>query len=229
MPTNPLEIGFSKFCRRCKLSKLLTDFGVWSESDDGRQSYCLECSPKRQEIERQRIKDLQHQIDELKIGHPCTDCKNDFIPRVMDFDHKFGSKLENISFMVRKYSIENILLEISKCELVCKNCHRKRTRARATRKPVGTLSPSRRLQIRKTIMIDELKSAPCSDCHIGFPPECMDFDHINNDKIIDISGAIRSKGYRFILEELKKTELVCAVCHQLRTINRVVTTQEEAA
>ena len=49
----------------------------------------------------------------------------------MDFDHVRGIKKANISTMVRQaYSIETIKEEVAKCDLVCANCHRKRTAKR---------------------------------------------------------------------------------------------------
>ncbi len=65
---------------------------------------------------------------ELK-SQPCTDCGQCFPPCCMDFDHVIGSKTDNISRMIQQqYSLERVKEEIAKCELVCANCHRIRTR-----------------------------------------------------------------------------------------------------
>lgn len=59
--------------------------------------------------------------------HPCTDCGNPDI-RVLEFDHISEDKAHNVTKMIRGlHSWEKILLEISKCEVVCANCHRIRT------------------------------------------------------------------------------------------------------
>ena len=61
---------------------------------------------------------------------PCTDCKVSYPPYVMDFDH-LGDKKLSINRLVQKgYSIESILEELKKCEVVCSNCHRTRTKNR---------------------------------------------------------------------------------------------------
>lgn len=63
---------------------------------------------------------------------PCADCGQIFDPVCMDFDHlpEF-SKAMNISYMVRhRMSWKKIAAEIKKCEVVCANCHRLRTKAR---------------------------------------------------------------------------------------------------
>lgn len=69
---------------------------------------------------------------------------------------------------------------------------------------------------RHANIIKQLKSNPCMDCGKTYPPECMDFDHVRGTKISDVSSLRTTKA----LEEIKKCELVCAVCHRLRTMER---------
>lgn len=64
-------------------------------------------------------------INRTKLG-PCTDCRKQYNPWVMDFDHVRGTKRFNISQGICR-SLESIKLEVAKCELVCANCHRERT------------------------------------------------------------------------------------------------------
>lgn len=66
-------------------------------------------------------------------------------------------------------------------------------------------------------MVDELKSVPCADCGQSFPPYCMDFDHLENKEyeVACLVGSGFSK--KRILEEVAKCEVVCAVCHRMRT------------
>jgi len=63
---------------------------------------------------------------DLKINKGCADCGiNDY--RLLDFDH-LANKKYTISHMVSgNYSLETVLNEVSKCEVVCSNCHRIRT------------------------------------------------------------------------------------------------------
>ena|SRR3989338_1715123 len=61
---------------------------------------------------------------------PCMDCGVQYPHFVMDFDHRErSSKIDSINRMivVRSFSKKKILDEIEKCDLVCANCHRKRT------------------------------------------------------------------------------------------------------
>jgi hypothetical protein len=71
----------------------------------------------------------------------------------------------------------------------------------------------------KRSLIRLLKARPCADCGGSFPPICMDFDHVGDDKVMNVSKMGRYSIER-ILEEIAKCEVVCANCHRLRTANR---------
>ena len=91
---------------------------------------------KRDCTRRWRQKNLAL-VWELKKD-PCLDCRETFSPECMDFDHRDPSaKISAISRMIGR-PLEEILVEIAKCDLICANCHRIRTRRRrqgVTRKP----------------------------------------------------------------------------------------------
>jgi hypothetical protein len=57
------------------------------------------------------------------------DCKGSFDPVCMDWDHVRGEKLFNIANDYTR-SLQTLLVEIAKCDLICSNCHRLRTKAR---------------------------------------------------------------------------------------------------
>lgn len=64
---------------------------------------------------------------------PCMDCGNWFDPACMEFDHRDpATKVANVSKMRNgRYPVQALLDEIAKCDLVCANCHRIRTKYRA--------------------------------------------------------------------------------------------------
>ena len=69
-------------------------------------------------------------VNNLK-DNPCLDCGGLFPPECMDFDHVRGIKSKEISKLVKPgVSLDVIKEEISKCDLVCSNCHRIRTAQR---------------------------------------------------------------------------------------------------
>jgi len=79
-------------------------------------------SYKEWELERRLfIKDLKNK--------PCLDCGNSYPPECMDFDHRDPKDKDGeINKLIKSYSLERILREIEKCDLICSNCHRIRTR-----------------------------------------------------------------------------------------------------
>ena len=84
----------------------------------------------RRAYRRQLRQSLRELTDELK-KQPCADCHHTFPPECMDFDHE-GSKRDNVATMVSHGTGRAaILAEIAKCDVVCANCHRIRTKRRA--------------------------------------------------------------------------------------------------
>jgi len=78
-------------------------------------------------------------IWELKRS-PCVDCAECFAPECMDFDHRDPSTKHASLAQMFGARLNRVLAEIRKCDLVCANCHRTRTRKRrqgATRKPAN--------------------------------------------------------------------------------------------
>ncbi len=70
-------------------------------------------------------------VDSLK-DVPCVDCGESFPAECMDFDHVRGEKLFTISHLAKALkNRDRIAAEIEKCDVVCANCHRTRTRQRA--------------------------------------------------------------------------------------------------
>lgn len=77
-----------------------------------------------------RKKNIRDSVIRYKLK-PCTDCKKKYPIECMEFDHVRGKKLGCVGTMVgNAVPLEKILEEISKCELVCANCHKIRTARR---------------------------------------------------------------------------------------------------
>lgn len=60
---------------------------------------------------------------------PCADCGKKYPFYVMDFDHRdYHIKTREVSYMfTRNWSLDKIMVEVDKCDIVCANCHRIRT------------------------------------------------------------------------------------------------------
>jgi 5-methylcytosine-specific restriction endonuclease McrA len=61
-------------------------------------------------------------------AHPCCDC-GETDPIVLEFDH-LRDKVFDVAQALPYRNWASILAEIEKCEVVCANCHRRRTARR---------------------------------------------------------------------------------------------------
>lgn len=66
----------------------------------------------------------------LAKDSPCADCGMRFPRECMDFDHVHGEKLFSLSKAASR-PLATVMAEIAKCDLVCANCHRVRSKSRA--------------------------------------------------------------------------------------------------
>ncbi len=73
----------------------------------------------------------QQYMLEYLASHSCVDCgETDVV--VLEFDHVRGDKKDLVSTLVSAgYSLKTLIEEIAKCDVVCANCHRRRTAYRA--------------------------------------------------------------------------------------------------
>lgn len=129
-----------KYCTKCNKSKDLSEFRPNSRKKDGYQHYCIECDKEYQKewykansekakrrakihnkVNIKRNKDFI--IDYLK-KNPCAHCgESDIV--VLEFDH-LSNKEYGIATLANS-SLEKIKTEISKCQVLCANCHKRKT------------------------------------------------------------------------------------------------------
>lgn len=133
-----------KICNKCDGEFLIGDFPIKNKKSGSRYSWCHECHKayRREYYQKNKAKiveqdnltsserkrrNRQYVWDYYK-ANPCIDCGNGN-PIVLQFDHKDDvEKVLNISQMTSgKWSIENIIKEIAKCDVRCANCHHIRT------------------------------------------------------------------------------------------------------
>jgi hypothetical protein len=131
-------------CYRCGALKPPAEF-AWRNKAKGRyDSFCRPCraaykkahyaANRRRYIERaqERKRDLALERTLYLIAffesHPCVDC-GETDPVVLEFDHR-RDKLFSIGMELSRRKWQSILAEIEKCDVVCANCHRRRTALR---------------------------------------------------------------------------------------------------
>ena len=131
-----------KRCSKCLETKAEDNFR-WRYRVRGiRTSWCKPCYSayerdkwKGSSDRRSSSKTMRHQrrdrnrefVWEYLRTHPCLDC-GERDPIVLEFDHRDPSqKAAHVSDLIKGNSLAVISLEIEKCDVVCANCHRKRT------------------------------------------------------------------------------------------------------
>jgi hypothetical protein len=143
-------------CGRCGQLKPVTEFN-WRRKDRGQRDNM--CRPCRSAYKREHyLKNKQRYIDQAGArkdslylertrflldffaSNPCLDC-GERDPVVLEFDHVADKKFD-IGSALPYRNWESILDEISKCEVVCRNCHRRReSRRMGALRVVLTTSP----------------------------------------------------------------------------------------
>lgn len=130
-------------CARCQVLKPAEAFSLRRGNGDRRDTHCRPCRADYQhehyvkQRERyvaeagtraraQAVERTDYLLDYFE-DHPCRDC-GETDPLVLEFDHQ-GDKLFNIGRELRYRSWPAVLAEIEKCEVVCANCHRRRSAA----------------------------------------------------------------------------------------------------
>lgn len=78
-----------------------------------------------------KISDAIRKLLSEKKNVPCADCGMAYPSYVMQFDHVSGNKKFTIGSSAGRVSVKTMLSEISKCEVVCSNCHAERTHKRS--------------------------------------------------------------------------------------------------
>lgn len=134
-----------KRCNHCRYYRRLDAFAWRNKAQLKRAPFCRGCqkeynrrhylankdlyvaraaaSNRRMKLERTQLL-----LDHLS-AHPCVDC-GETDPTVLEFDHLRDKEFDiSRGYYSRRW--ETVLPEIAKCEVVCANCHRRRTYRRA--------------------------------------------------------------------------------------------------
>ena len=111
-----------KLCRRCFKDKPLSEFPKYKKNKDGLHSYCRVCCNINRGKYHKRDREL---YIEYKKELKCQQCEETH-PACLVFHHRNpGEKKFSISQYVGKKTAKQIMNEISKCDILCSNCHKK--------------------------------------------------------------------------------------------------------
>ena len=133
-----------KKCSKCKQEKRVTEFNFKVKSIGLRHTQCKECTrlfvknhynknrayylTKTEKRNKELKREVNKYIHDYLSKNPCVDCSEPDII-VLEFDHTGKiPKFKAISSLIRaRSSLEIIKEEIEKCEVLCPNCHRRKT------------------------------------------------------------------------------------------------------
>jgi hypothetical protein len=141
---------------------------------------------------------------------------------VLEFDH-VGEKRSTVAALVGTgASPARLDEEMLRCEVVCVNCHRRRTAERAGhRRSLARWweapPPSGRSRARNVaLMYNELERSSCADCGAR-ELAVLDFDHVG-EKTANVTDLARSGcSVERLRHEMSQCLVRCANCHRRRT------------
>jgi hypothetical protein len=175
-PPDPQGSSDTRVCGRCHRDLALTDF-------HRQQSRCKQCRAEyirnrgelhlrqtRAARDRRRAEARRYVLGLLTAAE-CADCGL-ADPLVLEFDH-IGKKTAGVSLLVHEgYGLARIQAGIACCEVVCANCHRRRTTLRAGgswRLDLDSHVPTHRSIQRRNLrfVMDHLLRSACVSCGEG--------------------------------------------------------------
>lgn len=131
-------------CTKCEKDLPEEEFHFKVKSEGKRKTICKTCTKKYRKLyyddnresaiayslesnKERMVRNQQFVWDYLKEKH-CVNC-GEKDPIVLQFDHiNEKDKFKEISTLIsEKYGIETIKTEIEKCQILCANCHLKKT------------------------------------------------------------------------------------------------------
>lgn len=91
--------------------------------------------PTYNRAQSKRHRDERRELLIALKNRPCEDCGVQYPRYILDFDHVRGTKIFNLKLSCTRFrSINAIIAEVEKCDLVCANCHRERHHQRHSAK-----------------------------------------------------------------------------------------------
>ena len=106
------------YCRPCRAAYKQEHYAA------NRERYIAQAVARKRALITERIEFLVAFLRE----HPCVDC-GETDPVVLEFDH-LKDKEFGVGQGLRDRNWQSVLDEMAKCEVVCANCHRRRTARR---------------------------------------------------------------------------------------------------
>jgi hypothetical protein len=232
-----------RLCRGCGVVRSSEEFAFKNSRTGQLHSRCKECGRRNSRdhyranqaayLERNRrntplyrSRNAAAVLDYLLL-HPCIRC-GESDPVVLEFNHRDPrTKAGNIADLIGLGCSTNRLFdEITKCEVMCANCHQHFTSTERRKHYRRTETSNLNVEVRAfrvaanarnhAVVLQFLAKAACVDC-AEKDSLVLQFDHMY-DKLDHVSWLVGSGCSPLrLLEELAKCEIRCANCHRRRT------------
>lgn len=131
-----------KVCVKCEQSKEIELFQKRSKNKDGYTNICKECKRiydneyhknrsdesklRKYSLQQQRRILIRNWILLFLEDKSCIECGEDD-KIVLEFHHKYDKSFNISDGISKAYSINKLEEELSKCDILCANCHRRVT------------------------------------------------------------------------------------------------------
>lgn len=224
-----IDEGEPLVCRSCRR---LLHRGAFTKSGAAERR-CRECLRKyfqqRGELhrsqsaaaKRRRKKRAAEFISGVLSSARCADCQL-ADPLVLEFDH-VGPKRAHMNTLVNEgYSVTTLSEELANCEIVCVNCHRRRTDGRRggwrlDPDRLDVTGPRRRRNRNLLLVLAVLLGSSCADCGEK-DLVVLEFDHVGPKRDSVVNLACQEYSVRALRQEIAQCEVRCANCHRRRTM-----------
>lgn len=158
-----------------------------------------------------RRAELRAWINDYKRARGCKRCGLDD-PSCLDLHHVDQDEKEMAvgTMVTYGYGKEKLRSELSKCEVLCANCHRKEH----YEPPTSPGFHSRRGHGRKLIHRYKRASNGCTRCG-ETDPDCLEFHHVTGEKQSTVARLVSDgRPMEDVRAEIEKCVLVCVNCHR---------------
>lgn len=103
----------------------------------------------------------------------------------------------------------------------CRDCHTKKGKESYHKDVIKSRKNTNKRRRDRIDWLQSFKNKPCIDCGKLYESHCMDFDHLR-DKTKGVTRMLlENASEKRILEEIEKCDLVCVLCHNVRTQKRL--------
>jgi transposase-like protein len=236
LPTRRLRVWRSGLLRRCGRCGHELPIECFNRLGDGYQWWCRSCFAayfrargdmhrnQSRAAKRARQEALRAHILDYLRDHACLDC-GEKDPIVLEFDH-VAEKTAGISALLTATATTVAVdAEMARCEVVCANCHRRRTAQRAGWRRADRAELSRRPYPNALVarnfahLLGILARNVCVDCGQA-DSLLLEFDHVGPKRANVTRLAWSGSSLATIDAEIERCEIRCANCHRRITARR---------